>query len=214
MRWNFKRELARKFIHMLSLGFLIIYFLAADFFNRQIALLVLFLLLIILLELEYLRIELGKKIPGLNYIWSYLRRGKERAHIGGDVYFLIGCILVLSVFDLKIAMIAVLMTVFGDLSAALIGKRFGRHYLKSLKNRAWEGIIAEFVVDFVIGFLVLFWGNFSPIYDLKLWIIILVMAVTATLVETIIYKMDDNLLIPVFSGFNGQMVLLLFEWLN
>ena len=32
------------------------------------------------------------------------------------------------------------------------------------------------------------------------------MAFTATIVETLIEKLDDNLLIPVFFGFNGQIV--------
>jgi dolichol kinase len=32
------------------------------------------------------------------------------------------------------------------------------------------------------------------------------MAGTATFVETITDKMDDNLLIPLFSGFNGQLI--------
>jgi len=32
------------------------------------------------------------------------------------------------------------------------------------------------------------------------------MAGTATIVETVTDKLDDNLLIPAFSGFNGQLV--------
>jgi dolichol kinase len=209
MKWNLKNELARKFVHFLSIFILLIYFVAADFFNRSIALLILVLILIVFLEFEYLRIEVGRKIPVLNKIWSYVRRGKEKGKLGADIYFLIGAILVLSIFDLRIAIAAILMTTFGDMSAALIGKRFGKHYLKSLKDRAWEGILAEFAVDILIGFLVMFWGRWSLLYTWNLWIIILVMAVTATIVETLIYKMDDNLLIPVFSGFFGQVAWLI-----
>jgi len=47
------------------------------------------------------------------------------------------------------------------------------------------------------------------IYNWQLWVVVFVMAVTATFVETVIYKMDDNLLIPVFSAFNGQIALVL-----
>lgn len=212
MTWNFKRELARKFVHLLSIFILFIYFIAADIFNRNIALLILVLILIIFLELEYLRIEITREVPFLNKIWKYVRRKKEKGKLGADIYFLVGSILVLSIFDLRIAIAAILMTTFGDMSAALIGKRFGKHYLKSLKDRAWEGIFAEFFVDIVIGFFVFFWGSFGLIYDFKIWLIILVMAVTATFVETVIYKMDDNLLIPVFAGFNGQIILILLNW--
>ena len=40
------------------------------------------------------------------------------------------------------------------------------------------------------------------------------MAFTATIVETLIEKLDDNLLIPVFFGFNGQIVVFLLRVLK
>ena len=214
--WNFKRELARKFVHFLSIFILLIYFAVSDFFNQKIALFLLVLILIIFLEFEYLRIEIGRKIPILNNIWKYLRREKEKDKLGGDIYFLIGAILVLSIFDTRIAIAAILMTTFGDLSAALIGQKFGYHPLGFMKDRAWEGIIAEFVVDVLIGFFVFFWGfwnNFAFLTNFEVWVIIFVMSITATFVETIIYKMDDNLIIPIFSGFAGQMTLLFSKFI-
>jgi dolichol kinase len=184
-------------------------------FDKQIALMILVMILVIFLEFEYLRIEFGKKIPLLNRIWKYVRRDKEKGKLGGDVFFLIGAILVLSIFDTRIAMAAILMTTFGDMSAALIGTRFGKHYLVSLKDRAWEGILAEFSVDILIGFIIFFQGlfnDFTILNNWKSWVIIMVMSGTATVVETFIYKMDDNLLIPLFAGFNGQMALMLLEY--
>ena len=122
MTFSFKQEIARKFVHFLSLFILLIYFLASDFFSSQTARIILVLILIIFLEFEYLRIEVGKKIPILNKVWSYLRRSKEKNRLGGDVFFLLGAILVLAIFDTKIAIAAILMTTFGDLSAALIAR--------------------------------------------------------------------------------------------
>ena len=206
--WNFRNELARKFVHLLSILILLIYFIAADMFDRQIALLILVLILIVFIELEYLRIEVAREIPILNRIWKYVRRGKEDGKLGSDVFFLIGAILVLSIFDIRIAIAAILMTTFGDMSAALIGKRYGKHYLKRLEERAWEGILAEFFVDILIGILVFAWAFGSLSFGWQVWVVIGVMAVVATFIETIIYKMDDNLLIPIFSGFFGQIALL------
>lgn len=214
MKWDFKRELARKFVHLLSVLILLIYFLASDFFNKQIALLILVLILIFFLELEYLRIEIAGKIPLLHNLWKYLRRKKEKNKLGGDVFFLIGSILVLAIFNVKIAMAVILMTTFGDMSAALIGKRFGKHWLKKFKDRAWEGILAEFFVDVLICYFVFFWGSLLFIFNWQLWVLILLMSFTATFVETIIYKMDDNLLIPIFAGFTGQIILIIFEYLG
>ena len=213
--WNFKKELARKLVHFLSLFVLLIYFVTVDLFSRQIAFFLIALLLVIFLEFEYLRIEVGRKIPFLNNILNFLHRRKEKNRLGAHVYFLIGAILVISIFDMRIAIAAILMTTFGDLAAALIGKRFGRHFV--MRDRAWEGVIAEFFVDIIIGILVFFWGFWavpSILVNLQLWIVLIVMAITATFVETVVYKLDDNLLIPVFAGFNGQVALILLRFLG
>ena len=205
MTWQFKQELARKFVHLLSLLVILIYFLASDYFNKNIAMLILVLILILFLTAEYLRLEVKRKIPVLNKIWKYVRRKKEASSMGADVFFITGAIIVLAVFDAKVAISAILMTTFGDLSAALIGKRFGKHYLTILEDRAWEGILAEFIVDIIIGIIV-----FYPLLALpQIWLVIFAMAAVATFVETIIYQMEDNIIIPIFAGFTGQVILFL-----
>ena len=212
MKWDFKRELARKFVHLLSIFILIVYFFISDFFNSKIALIILVFVLIISIEFEYLRIEIPYDIPILKHLWKYMRRKKEKCRLGGDVFFLIGAILVLAIFDLRVAIAAILMTTFGDMAAALVGKRFGKHYL--MKERAWEGIFAEFIVDIFIGIGVFIWAGNSLVSSFGVWIIILVMAISATIIETIIYQMDDNLLIPVFAGFNRQIALMMMRYLS
>ncbi|MEM0465481.1 MAG: CTP--2,3-di-O-geranylgeranyl-sn-glycero-1-phosphate cytidyltransferase [Candidatus Pacearchaeota archaeon] len=210
MKWDFKKELFRKIFHFLTISILFIYFILVDVFNRKFALLILVLILIFLLKLEYFRIEIRKKIPILHYIYKF-RREKEKNKIGSDVFFLIGAILVLAIFDFKIAIAAILITIFGDMVAALVGKGLGKRKLKSLKNRTWEGIIAEFIVDFIIVFLIFFWGfwnDYLILYNLKFWMVVLVMSISATFIETIVYKIDDNFFIPVFSGFLGEIIIL------
>jgi dolichol kinase len=155
--------------------------------------------LIAILEIEYFRIEWGKKLP---LVHSLLRE-KETGRLGGHVFFTIGCIIAISVFPEEIASAAILMTTFGDASAAIFGKAFGRTWIPGLKDRAVEGCAAEFIVDVVIG--AIFLSN---------WLVVLVMAGTATVVETLANKMDDNLLIPLFSGFNGNLILLILPYFS
>jgi phytol kinase len=188
MEWDFKKEVKRKAIHLLSLFFLLSYAAFGLVYGQKIALILLVFLLVIFLEIDYIRVELKRKVP---FIWKFWRE-KEEGKFGGQVFFLMGAIICLAAFDFRIALAALLMTTFGDMASALIGKRFGKTWL--LKDRAAEGVLAEFIVDLLIGFVIL--NN--------LWVI-LIMAVTATVVETLVYTLDDNLIVPIFAGFNGQI---------
>jgi dolichol kinase len=192
MRWNFWRELKRKTVHFLSLLLIIFFIFISDTWGGQIALFFLVGLLIIFLELDFVRVELREKIP---LVWRLYRR-HEQNQMSGSAFFLIGAIIALSVFDLPIALAAVLMTTFGDMASALIGRRFGRLHI--MKNRSIEGILAEFAVDLLIGYFLL------P----HTWIAV-VMAVVATTIETMLHKLDDNLMIPLFAGFIGQLLTLI-----
>jgi len=209
MTYTFNQELARKFVHFLSVFIIIGFLLISHYFTKQTALLTLTAVLAIILFLEYLRIETGKKIPLLSSLWSHVMRTKEKDRFGGYVFMILGSLIVFALFETRIAVAAILMATLGDLAAALIGKRFGKHFF--MKERAWEGTLAQFSIDVLIGILVFI--IFSPfaIPLWQTWAIILAMSLTATIVETLIYKMDDNLIIPVFSGFVGEIALLVLS---
>ena len=187
-----KKELCRKIIHLLTLLVVVAFILILSAFGKQAALFFLLILLIFFLIIEYFRIEL-KKRPMLIH---FLYRKKEEFVFGGQIFFLIGMILSFSIFDFKIALAAILMAILGDMASALVGKSCGKIWLT--KKRALEGILAEFVVDLIIAYFLL--GNLY---------IAIAMAVTATLVEAAIDKLDDNLFVPIFSGFVGQLLDLL-----
>jgi phytol kinase len=187
-------ETKRKAVHILGLGYVLVYWIAQRIFSHLIAMIILISSLIFFLVIEYFRIKEKRKFP-----FDNLFRPKEENSLGGQVYFLLGIIIALAIFEFRIALAVILMMVLGDMAAAVFGIAFGRHWLKSVKNRAWEGIIAEFVVDVIVGYAVL--GNF---------LIVIPMAITATLVETIFSHVDDNLAIPIFAGFVGQGLSLIF----
>ncbi len=216
--WSFKKELIRKSIHLFSVVFLVSYVLVSNSVNHKVALLFLSFMLIILFELEYVRLELGEKIPFVRKLWEF-RRDKEKNHMGGEIYFLLGSIISLAIFDLRIAATGILMVTFGDMAAAVVGSKYGRHPLPFLKEKAWEGFLAELVVNIFIGFLLLripaggrMWWEYSYVpAGEPMWLVIIVMAVTATVVETAVTKLDDNLLVPVIAGFNGEIVYLLIR---
>lgn len=199
VKYPFGTEIARKLIHLNGVLIVIMY----ELLDKQLTLVVLTIGLIIALELEYFRIEWGKKIP----MFDFLYRQKEKKTLGGHVFLTIAAIIAISVFSKEVAVLAILMTVVGDAAAAIFGRAYGKHYIAGLKHKAFEGVLAEFVADILIGviYLILFVGNISTGY----WIILIVMATVATSVETLTNKLDDNLLVPVFSGIVGQSLLVI-----
>jgi dolichol kinase len=191
MNPKLKFEIKRKFIHIFSLLYIAIYLYFQTKYNHKTGLLALTVVLIFFLVLEYFRVIKRKKIPIFHIFW----RESEKNRLGGQVYFITGAILAFALFDKNIAIVALLMTVFGDMAAAIFGIAFGKHWIKGLKDRAWEGVLAQFIVDLGIAMLIL---NDIPLS--------IVMALVATFVETTITKIDDNLSIPLFSGAVAQII--------
>jgi len=199
MAWGIFHEVGRKIIHVTILIVLAAYFVIEDSLvsagytaalAKQVALLSLLGLLAIFLVLEYFRLELGWRMP----FFSQFIRPKEQHRMYGVIYFLSATIICLAVFNKEIALAALLMTTFGDMMAALIGKKYGTTLI--YRNKTWAGFLAELGTNLIVGFFIL-----NSIY------VILGMAFAATIVETMVDELDDNLLIPIFSGLAGQIIL-------
>jgi len=192
MTWTFLNELKRKTIHIAILLIIILYSILEKSVSRQIALFTLVFILLFLLMTEFLRLELNIEVP----IIRQIIRAKEERKMHGAIYFLSATIICLAVFDFKIALAALLMTVFGDMFAALVGKIFGKTLI--FKNKTLSGCLVELVINLVVGLIIL-----NNIY------IIIAMAFTATIVETFVSELDDNLFVPLFAGFIGQLLFFL-----
>ncbi len=189
MAWLLLNEIYRKTIHLLILLVLLVFTALEERYSKQAGLFFITGLLGILLILEYMRLELGWKIP----FFSHFIRPKEEHRINGGVYFLASAIITLGVFDFRIALAALLMTTFGDLAASFAGKTIGSSLI--YRSKTWAGFIAETAVNLIVGFIVL-----NNIY------VIIGMAIVASVAEILVEDLDDNLIIPVFSGFAGQLI--------
>ncbi len=190
-------EFLRKAVHLVSILIVLIY----EFFGKEAVLWVLMSFLVTMLFLDYFRLEHSMKIP---FFYTMYRK-QEANRLGGHIYFALGAISVIAFCSKEIAYTAVLMTTFGDMAAGLIGKFFGkkRVFKNIFKNeKSIEGSASEFIIDLTIGFLII--GN--PLVSL-------VMAFFATLTETAVNKIDDNLVVPILSGFFGQIALTLLAHL-
>ena len=190
MSTSLRKEILRKFFHLLELPVLLSYSVVRFYWSERIAILSLTGMFLLLLELEYVRLEMKPKIPkGWNVF-----RPHERNNVISSIFFVAATIIVFAVFDFGIALLALLLTVFGDLASALIGIKFGKH--KIFRKKTLEGFLAGLMMNIFIGSLIL--PEYPTIY--------IPMALVASTVELLTSKLDDNLTVPLFSGFVGHLI--------
>jgi len=188
-----RKELLRKCVHLLELPVLLGYTIVAALYGPKIGILALTVLLIILLEIEYIRLEYKLKLP---LVVDILRR-HEKDNIAGNIFFIASTIICFAAFDYPIALLAMLLTVFGDLMSALVGITVGR--TRIYRRKTLEGFLAGFLTNLLVGYLVMpgEWAVFAP------------MALVASLVELWTGKLDDNLTVPLAAAFVGQGLMVL-----
>jgi len=92
------------------------------------------------------------------------------------------------------------MAVFGDMMAAIFGKKYGATLI--FKNKTIIGFFAGLSTNIIVAIIISFATSIN-IY------IPLIMAFTAAAVETLTDELDDNLLVPIFAGFVGQILIFL-----
>jgi len=96
-------------------------------------------------------------------------------------------------------MTALMMTTFGDVAASLAGKRYGTTIL--FRSKTVVGFVAELVTNLIVAIIL------SLVFTINIYIPI-IMAFVATIAETMVDEMDDNLIVPIISGFIGQLLFL------
>ncbi|MBI2140007.1 CTP--2,3-di-O-geranylgeranyl-sn-glycero-1-phosphate cytidyltransferase [Candidatus Woesearchaeota archaeon] len=188
LSWTFLQELKRKALHVGIILLVILYTVLEISVSREIALFTLLFVLLVIMGFEYLRLELQVDMP----LAEQFLRVKERQRLSGAIFFMASLIISLGVLDFRIALAAILMATFGDMAGALAGKGIGK--ARVFRNKTFSGSAAELLVNALIGFLTL-----NNIY------IILAMALTATITEILVNELDDNLYVPLFTGFVGQL---------
>lgn len=139
----------------------------------------------------------------INFASGVLRE-RERTKISGFTFYCFGVSLSFFLLPWEFAITSVLFLIFGDPVAAMVGSLYGRH--KLIRGKSLEGSLACFGVCAVIsailatvGFLPLPWAGVALLGGLS--------GAIAELMDFI----DDNLAIPLISGFLlSRLSLLLF----
>jgi dolichol kinase len=140
-----RRELARKAIHVSSTALPLLVWLVP----RPLAIAVLVPVAVLAVAVDVAR----HRIRPVRY--HFLRhtrtmlRPHERRGLAGATWMALAYAAALLVFPKPVAVAAMLFNGLGDATAALVGKRWGRH--RTRWGKSWEGFAAGLVVDLAVG---------------------------------------------------------------
>ncbi len=189
MRFNkiHKGELFRKLIHYCNMILSLIYYY---FLTKESAIILLTILCIIAVSIEYLRIkfqETQKKY--VEYFGWMTNKDELDGKITGATYLLFGSLICIILFPREIAVISILYVSVGDPTAFLIGKSIGK--IKISGKKTIEGTLAFITSGFFVSLLIP-----GILIQYKL-----IASIVAGITEVVPIKINDNLLIPILSGF-------------
>ncbi len=189
---SYGTELIRKAIHLCSLSIPLIYY----WITKAQALSILIPLALLLGVLDVARLY----HPATGRLYSkylgFLLRAHERTEHGrklnGATYVLLSAIICVLLFPKVIVITAFAVLIISDTSAALIGRRFGRH---RFLNKSLEGSTAFFLSGLIVVALApkIVWSPAE--YAIGAGAVLL-----GTIVEASPVPLDDNLSIPLSVG--------------
>lgn len=193
---SFQQEMLRKTIHLTSLAIPIIYI----FVDRYFALSILIPMALIAVVIDVLSKKNVKfRELFINFFGEMLRKHekkKKKFTLNGASWVLISACIMVFVFPKIIAITAFSILILSDISAALIGRKFGKN---KLFNKTWEGTTAFIIVALIVVFI------YGLIFSAPqaFFVFGILSAIISGFVEAASkkLKLDDNLTIPVSAGF-------------
>ena len=144
---------------------------------------------------EFLRMN-GKNLPIISAITRNAASQSELYEFAAaPLYFAIGILVTLLLFPLPISGAAIAMFALGDSTASILGGRISKKSLPFNKNKTIEGSLAGFFFAFLAGSFFI-----PPIYALF-------GAAIAMTIEYLPLPVNDNVLVPVFTGLALNIVI-------
>jgi len=187
---DYKAELLRKSIHLLSLSIAIVYY----FITKELALILLIPITLLSLVLDLARYLFPAYRDVFYSYFGFMLREHEinskQITLSGATYVLVAALVTVVFFPKVFVILGIAVLIFGDIFAALIGRKFGRHkfLFKSL-----EGTTAFIVFGSLIMLA-------TPKIEGSLteYLIGFAAVAVSAIVENISYGWaDDNLTIPI-----------------
>lgn len=200
----FEQEIYRKMIHLMSLSMPIIYL----FITKELALQILLplTLIIIILEILYKTNNFIRRF--IDIIFGNMLRPNEKKNkfvFTGATWVFISASLTIAIFPKFIAINALTILIISDISAALLGRKFGK---TKFLGKSLEGSLAFSISAYLV---ILIYGCIFHT-PWTFYLFGLFAAVVGALFEALsrIIKIDDNLTIPL----SVSIILLIGDYLK
>jgi dolichol kinase len=205
---DFKAELVRKGIHLISLVIPLIYY----FIPKTIALWILIPVTAAFVTIDLARYDVAVISKLFYKFFGFLLRrhevDKQRHALNGATYMLISAVICVIIFPKFIMISSFAVLIVGDASSAVFGKRFGKHKIfpDGRTPKSYEGSFA-FVLFAILAICLL------PKVDYAIgeYFIGAAAAVAASAAEVLSYRIvDDNIAVPITFGLAMWALYILF----
>lgn len=187
---DYSRELARKAIHLVCLVIPIAVLSAP----RQTVLALLVPATIAYAGADLLRLKWRSLNAVFQTFGGIVFRPHEEKRLTGATCMLTAAVASILLFAREVAALSLLFLILGDTAAAIVGRRFGR---TRVFGKTLEGSMACLAACMLSLLAVPAVGYPAGAVG----------AITATLIEVLPIPLDDNLSLPLVSGFAMQMIL-------
>ncbi len=200
---DYKNEVIRKLIHLFSLSIPVVYY----FITKELALSILIPLTLFSLFLDYGRYYHKTLAEYVEKIFGFIMRKHEKdakkKNLNGATYVLLSAVIVVLIFPKVFVVTGFAVLIIGDISAALIGRKFGRtkFLFKSL-----EGTLAFFFFSCIVVLL-------SPKVEgiFAEYLIGIAAVAVGAIAENISGEWaDDNFMIPIAVCLSMWVLYLIF----
>ncbi len=145
---------------------------------------------------EALRLTIPKVNDIVMVLMGPFMRESERKGLSGFPFYALGAGLSLYLYSEKIAILSILFLMFSDPISSFFGILLGRE--KIVANKSFQGSLAGFVTCY---FLTLIYLDYYEVHNIEALIFALFAGLIGSLSELLSVFIDDNLTIPVASGF-------------
>lgn len=189
---DYRIEIVRKGIHLISLSIPITYY----YLSKPAALAILIPMTIIFLSVDLSRYYNRTMEEWYFKYFGFLLRKRENDKknktLNGATYVLISATLCVLIFPKIITITSFSILIISDIAAALVGRRFGKHKFIA---KSVEGSAAFFITALAVIAI-------APKieYQLGEYLIGMIAAFIGTVTEALPAEIDDNLSIPIIVG--------------